>query len=164
MTRFETKPSAPVFRESAEPSARAEPDSTAIGPRLGGRQVGMPPLRTGFSNVDAGDDFRRARRQAAFGRLSRVLTREHGDINLILPFDEVVAALGRTGERDLGLQVVELDTIAGTVDRRTGFDRSFRPTSSRVRTRWERVAAATGRGASPAPRRVLRGRGAPLWP
>ena len=65
---------------------------------------------------------------------------------VILPFDEVVAALGRTGERELGLQVVELDTIAGTVDRRTGFDRSFRPTSSRVRTRWERVAAAMRRG------------------
>ncbi|UGS36270.1 ParB N-terminal domain-containing protein [Capillimicrobium parvum] len=106
----------------------------------------MPPLRTGLSNVDAADDFRRARRQAAYGRLSRVLTREHGDVNVILPFDEVVAALGRTGERELGLQVVELDTIAGTVDRRTGFDRSFRPTSSRVRTRWERVAAAMRRG------------------
>ncbi len=106
----------------------------------------MPPLRTGLSNVDAGDDFRRARRQAAFGRLSAVLTREHGDINLILPFDEVVAALGRTGERELGLTVVELDTIVGTVDRRTGFDRSFRPTSARVRTRWERVAAAMRRG------------------
>jgi len=58
----------------------------------------------------------------------------------------VVAALGRTGERELGLQVVELDTIVGTVDRKTGFDRSFRPTSSRVRARWERVAAAMRRG------------------
>jgi hypothetical protein len=106
----------------------------------------MPPLRTGLSGVDAGDDFRRARRQAAFGRVSRVMTRDHGDVNLILPFDEVVAALGRTGEREIGLQVVELDTIVGTVDRRTGFDRSFRPTSSRVRTRWERVAAAMRRG------------------
>jgi hypothetical protein len=106
----------------------------------------MPPLRTGLSSVDAGDDFRRARRQAAAGRLSRVLTRAHGDVNLILPFDEVVAALGRTGEHELGLKVVDLDTIVGTVDRRTGFDRSFRPTSSRVRTRWERVAAAMRRG------------------
>jgi len=106
----------------------------------------MPPLRTGLSSVDAGDDFRRARRQAAFGQLGRVLTREQGDVNVILPFDEVVAALGRTGERELGLAVVELDTIVGTVDRRTGFDRRFRPTSSRVRTRWERVAAAMRRG------------------
>jgi hypothetical protein len=106
----------------------------------------MPPLRTGLSGVDAGDDFRRARRQAAFGRLSRVMTREHGDVDLILPFDEVVSALGRTGEREIGLQVVALDTIVGTVDRKTGFDRNFRPTSSRVRTRWERVAAAMRRG------------------
>jgi spermidine synthase len=47
-----------------------------------------------------------------------VLTREHGDVNLILPFDEVVAALGRTGERELGLQVVELDPDVVDVARR----------------------------------------------
>jgi hypothetical protein len=78
--------------------------------------------------------------------MGRVLARERGDIDLILPFDEVVAALGRVGERDLGLQVVALDSIVGTTDRLSGFDRQFRPTSSRVRTRWERVAAAMHRG------------------
>jgi hypothetical protein len=106
----------------------------------------MPPLRTGLSSVDAQDDFRRARRHAAFGRLTRVLARERGDVDLILPFDEVVDALGRTGEHDLGLQVVALESIVGTTDRVTGFDRQFRPTSSTVRTRWERVAAAMRRG------------------
>jgi hypothetical protein len=106
----------------------------------------MPPLRTGLSSVDAQDDFRRARRHAVLGRLARVLTRGRGDVDLILPFDEVVAALGRTGEQDRGLQVVMLDSIVGTTDRVTGFDRRFRPTSSRVRTRWERVAAAMRRG------------------
>lgn len=106
----------------------------------------MPPMRTGLSNQDAQDDFRRARRQAAFGRVGRVLARQGGDVDVILPFDEVVEALGRVGERDRGLQVVALDSIVGTVDRKTGFDRRFRPTSSRVRTRWERVAAAMRRG------------------
>jgi hypothetical protein len=106
----------------------------------------MPPLRTGLSSVDAQDDFRRARRHAAFGRLARALTRERGDVDLILPFDEVVEALGRTGEHELGLQVVPIDSIVGTTDRLSGFDRQFRPTSSRVRTRWERVAAAMRRG------------------
>ena len=65
---------------------------------------------------------------------------------MILPFDEVVAALGRVGERDLGLHALPLDSIVGTVDRRSGFDREFRPTTSRVRTRWERIAAAMRRG------------------
>lgn len=106
----------------------------------------MPPLPTGLSNVDAQDDFRRARRRTTLARMGRVLARERGDVDLILPFDEVVAALGRLGERDRGLQVVALDTIVGTTDRRTGFDRQFRPTSARMRTRWERIAAAMRRG------------------
>jgi hypothetical protein len=106
----------------------------------------MPPLRTGLSAADAQDDFLRARRRQAVSRLARFLSRERGDIDVILPFDEVVAALGRTGERDLGLHAIPLDSIVGTVDRRSGFDREFRPTTSRVRTRWERIATAMRRG------------------
>jgi hypothetical protein len=46
----------------------------------------------------------------------------------MLLFDEVVAALGRVAERDLGLQVIRLESIVGTVDRPNGeFDRLFRP-------------------------------------
>jgi hypothetical protein len=106
----------------------------------------MPPLRTGLNTADAQDDFLRARRRQSMARLARFLSRERGDIDVILPFDEVVAALGRTGERDLGLKAIPLDSIVGTVDRKTGFDREFRPTTSRVRTRWERIAAAMHRG------------------
>ena len=57
-------------------------------------------------------------------------------------------ALGRTGQHDLGLQVVPLDAIVGTVDRAVDFDRGFRPTSARLRSRWERIAAAQRRGES----------------
>src|SRR2546423_2919378 len=78
----------------------------------------MPPLPTGLSAADAQDDFLRARRRQAVSRLARFLTRERGDVDVILPFDEVVAALGRTGERDLGLHAIPLDSIVGTVDRR----------------------------------------------
>jgi hypothetical protein len=106
----------------------------------------MPPLPTGLTVADAQDDFMRARRRQAVSRLARFLSRERGDIDVILPFDEVVAALGRVSERDLGLHALPLDSIVGTVDRRSGFDREFRPTTSRVRTRWERIAAAMRRG------------------
>jgi hypothetical protein len=106
----------------------------------------MPPRPTGLHSADAQDDFLRARRQRALAHLRGRAARKPGDFDLILPFDEVVAALGRVGERDLGIQVIPVDSIVGTVDRRTGFDRSFRPTSSRVRTRWERIAAAMRRG------------------
>jgi hypothetical protein len=107
----------------------------------------VPPLRpTGLSGVDAQDDFLRARRRQLLARAGRVLSRERGDVDVILPFDEVVEALGRVGQQELGLQVVALETIVGTTDRLSGFDREFRPTSGRVRGRWERIAAAMRRG------------------
>ena len=59
----------------------------------------------------------------------------------------MVEALGRRGERRLGLQTIDLDSIVGTVDRsRREFDRSFRPTSHRVRRRWQGIATAMRRG------------------
>src|SRR3954447_16719291 len=60
----------------------------------------MPPRPTGLSSADAQDDFLRARRRQALSRL-RARAVRRGDFDLILPFDEVVAALGRVGERDL---------------------------------------------------------------
>jgi hypothetical protein len=116
----------------------------------------MPPLPTGFPTADAKDDFSRARRSNALARLASRLRGEPGDVNVILPFEEVVAALGRTGERDLGLQVIPLESIVGTVDRTTEFDRQFRPTSTRVRGRWERIADAKRRGESMPPISVYR--------
>jgi len=104
------------------------------------------PADTGFPAADVENDFQRARRRQVLARLARRLRREPDDINLILPFDEVVSALGRRGERRLGLQTIPLDTIVGTVDSTRDFDRRFRPTSGRVRERWERLALAQRRG------------------
>jgi Domain of unknown function (DUF4032) len=75
---------------------------------------------------------------------------------VILPFDEVVEALGRRGEKRLGLQTIPLDSIVGTVDRSREFDRAFRPTSSRVRPRWERIAMAQRKGQAMPPIDVYR--------
>jgi hypothetical protein len=102
--------------------------------------------RTGFSAADAQDDFQRARRRRALSRIAQRLRGEPGDVNVILPFEEVVAALGQAGERRIGLQVIPLDSIVGSVDRTRDFDRQFRPTTGRVRARWERIAAAMRRG------------------
>jgi hypothetical protein len=96
------------------------------------------------------------RRKQVLGRLAHRLRREPDDVNLILPFDEVVAALGRRGERSLGLQVLKLDTVVGTVDSARDFDRLFRPTSGRVRERWERLALAQVRGEAIPPIDVYR--------
>jgi len=106
------------------------------------------PADTGFPRADVENDFLRARRREVLARLAHRLRREPDDVNVIMPFDEVVAALGWQGERQLGLQTIRLEQVVGTVDSRRDFDRRFRPTSGRVRERWERLALAQRRGES----------------
>ncbi|HMC05904.1 MAG TPA: hypothetical protein VKG89_00780 [Solirubrobacterales bacterium] len=113
-------------------------------------------MDTGFPTQDARTDFSRARRRQALSRLARRLRREPNDVNLILPYEEVLEALGFRGERGLGLQSIPLDSVVGTVDRSREFDRRFRPTSQRVRGRWERIAEAQRRGHAMPPISVYR--------
>ncbi len=103
---------------------------------------------SGFSAADAQGDFSRARRARLLADIGRRLRREPDDVGLILPFEEVIEALGVVGREDLGLKIVPLEAIVGTVDRAADFDRGFRPTSPRLRSRWERIAAAQRRGES----------------
>src|ERR671917_2174160 len=103
-------------------------------------------MSTGFPGSAAQSDFSRAGGARLLSDIARRLRREPDDVALMLPFEEVVEALGRMGQHDLGLQVVPLDAIIGTVDRTADFDRGLRPTSSRLRSRWERIAAAQRRG------------------
>ncbi|WP_414942970.1 chromosome partitioning protein ParB [Amycolatopsis sp. cmx-11-32] len=111
---------------------------------------------TGFPRADAEHDFLRARRRQVLSRLANWLRGEPDDVNIMLPFHEVVDALGYLGERKIGARVIRLDSIVGSVDRGRDFDRRFRPTSGRVRERWERLALATRRGESIPPIQVYR--------
>ena len=114
------------------------------------------PMDTGFPGSDAQFDYSRARRRHTLSRLGRRLRGQPGDVDLILPFDEVVEALGRVGERYVGLESISLDSIVGTVGRNRDFDRQFRPVSGRTRTRWERIASAQRRGQDMPPISVYR--------
>jgi hypothetical protein len=116
----------------------------------------VTPRDTGLPSADAQFDFTRARRQRALARLAAALRRHPDDVNHILPFEEVARALGRIGERRLGEQVIPLDSIVGTVDRTREFDRSFRPTSTRVRERWQRINLAQRKGEAMPPIDVYR--------
>ncbi|WP_116045256.1 ParB N-terminal domain-containing protein [Amycolatopsis palatopharyngis] len=116
----------------------------------------MSSRDTGFPRADAEHDFLRARRRQVLSRLSNWLRREPDDVNIMLPFHEVVDALGWASERRIGLRVIRLDSIVGSVDRGRDFDRRFRPTSGRVRERWERLALATRRGENIPPIEVYR--------
>ena len=86
---------------------------------------------TGFPRADVENDFQRVRRRQALSRLAARLRRSPDDVNPILPFDEVVEALGMRGERSIGLQTISLASVVGTVDSRRDFDRRFRPTTGR---------------------------------
>ncbi len=89
-------------------------------------------------------------------RLGARLRGEPDDVRMSLPYEEVIAALGFVIEHRVGLEVVPLDAIVGTVDRGRDFDRTFRPTSGRVRSRWEHIAAAMRRGESMPPVDLVR--------
>lgn len=111
---------------------------------------------TGMPGVDAQHDFLRARRRATMARVAARLRGEPNDVGVVLPYEEVVEALGFVSEHSAGPQVVQLEAIVGTVDREREFDRRFRPTSGRVRSRWEHIAAAMRRGESLPPVDLLR--------
>lgn len=103
-------------------------------------------MSTGFPDADARDDFSRVRRQRVLANLWSRLRRGSDDAEPLLVLEEVTRVLGRTGQRHLGLRMVPIASIVGTVDREQDYDRRFRPTSNRSRERWERIAAAMRRG------------------
>jgi hypothetical protein len=113
-------------------------------------------LDTGFPRADVDNDFLRARRHQVLATLTHRLRHQPQDRDRLLRLDEVTGALGWRGERKLGLQTIPLDTIVGTAERRRDFDRRFRPTSHRVRFRWERLALAQRRGEAIPPIQVYR--------
>ena len=107
--------------------------------------------------VAAEGDFSRERRRRALSLIAARLRASPDDVSPMLPFEEVVGALGRRSESDLGVKDIPLDSIVGTVDRQTGtFDRSFRPAKANVRGRWQRIAAARRRGEALPPIDVYR--------
>ncbi|HEY1321206.1 MAG TPA: hypothetical protein VGF32_13205 [Streptosporangiaceae bacterium] len=111
---------------------------------------------TGFPQADVENDFLRARRRQFLAALTRRLRGKGSDGNRLTPLDEVVGQLGWRGQRERGLQTIRLDTIVGTAGVRRDFDQRFRPTSARVRSRWERLALAQRRGEAIPPIEVYR--------
>jgi hypothetical protein len=115
-------------------------------------------LDTGFPRADVENDFLRARRRQFLATLAHRLRGARGDGSRLMVLDDVVGPLGWRGQRQLGVQTIRLESIVGTADSRRDFDRRFRPTSARVRDRWERLALAQRRATgSPSPPRPVSG-------
>jgi len=101
---------------------------------------------TGSPRADAEFDFLRVRRHQTLSKLAAWMRSDADMVTETLSFSDVVDALGRRGEKSLGIQLIPLDQIVGSVDKVKDFDRRFRPTSDRSRQRWERLAMKTRMG------------------
>ena len=105
-------------------------------------------MRTGFPQADARDDFERARRQARWGRTSRVVASPAMSRNRLLVLGEVTIVTGASRHGPASEAAVPIERIVGSVEPTLCFFRHFRPTSQLPRTRFERIAADVrcGRG------------------
>ena len=114
-------------------------------------------MDTGFPQSDAKSVFARERRRRALANIASRLRSEPDDVSAILPFEEVVAALGRRSERDLGVEhPARLDRRhRGSPPGRVRPRRSGPPPTD-IRGRWERIAAARRRGEAMPPIDVYR--------
>ena len=104
------------------------------------------PRTPASRQTDAQFDFSRARRRRALARLANRLRGQPGATSRSCRSRRSSRRSAGRGERSLGLQSIELDSIVGTVDRAREFDRDFRPTSAPRAARWERIAEAQRRG------------------
>jgi hypothetical protein len=90
-------------------------------------------------------DFHRALLKASLhrwkGRLHRDLAEEH-----LLSFDEAKGTLARWGQVYLGMRVVEIEKITGSVGRYRDFVGSYLPRKQSMSTRWSRVDSAYYQG------------------
>ena len=86
-------------------------------------------------------DFTHARRRA-FLRRMRARLRKDLSPNRLLSFDEVKGSLGTISKVYLGVRVVSVEQIVGSLDRYGDFDRTFLPTRANLEARWKRIDRA----------------------
>jgi hypothetical protein len=86
-------------------------------------------------------DFTHARRRAFLRRI-RARLRKDLACNRLLSFDEVKGSLGAFNQVYLGVRVVPVQKIVGSVSRYEDFNRTFLPTKASLETRWKRIDRA----------------------
>src|SRR6516165_3589147 len=123
----------------------------------------MKSMRTGLLQQDVRDDFDRARRRAAWAKMTGWLLGRPASRNRLAVLGEVtsVPSAGGPGRRleyerivrfgPAGEAMVPISQIVGTLEPTKCFDRQFRPTSDNVRARFQRIASEvrSGRGMDP---------------
>ena len=82
-------------------------------------------------NEQADRDFTRARRRAFLRRVGAYLRRDPAS-NRLLSFEEVRGAVGALEGAYVGMRVVPVEKIVGSVGRHRDFDRAFLPSTEIV--------------------------------
>ncbi len=86
-------------------------------------------------------DFTQARRRALLRRM-RARVRKDLASNRLLSFDEVKDSLGVFNQAYLGMRIVPVAKIVGSLNRYRDFDRAFLPTRAGLEARWKRIDRA----------------------
>ena len=89
-------------------------------------------------HAEASRDYHRARMKTFWSDVWSLFTGRTSDL---LKFEDVQRSLRLRGQRNLGLQNIELDKIVGTVGRYNDFSRSFLPRKTVNQERWKRISA-----------------------
>ncbi|HOM22551.1 MAG TPA: transcriptional regulator [Termitinemataceae bacterium] len=92
-----------------------------------------------LTQIQAQEDFNRARSKAFFSRIQHFL---HPERDALLSFTEVKEILRPKNETYRGMQVVPVDRIIGSEGRYRDFNKYFLPRSDYLRQRWARVDEA----------------------
>jgi hypothetical protein len=92
-------------------------------------------------NEQADRDFTRARRRAFLRRIGAYLRRDPAS-NRLLSFEEVRGAVGALEGAYVGMRVVPVEKIVGSVGRHQDFDRAFLPSTESVERRWKQIDRA----------------------
>ena len=97
----------------------------------------------GYMNLDeqVDRDFTRARRRA-FVRRMKARLRKGLACNWLLSFDEVKGSLGIFNQVYLGMRIVPVAKIVGSLNRYGDFDRTFLPARASLETKWKRIDRA----------------------
>ncbi len=90
--------------------------------------------------VDA--DFARARRRSFVRRMGARLRGDPSSTRSLLSFEEVRKALGVSSRVRLGLRVVPVERIVGSVGRHRDFDGVFLPAKAGAEEKWKRLDRA----------------------
>lgn len=107
----------------------------------------MPPVQLGTATQELDSrtqhDFKRALRRGWLRRLfQQVLRRD----STLLPFHLIEKCVQSTGRRDLGIRIIEINRIIGSLGRFDEFDRGFMPRHEHTLRRWMSIDRAIYQG------------------